>query len=236
MQLQGESSLRNAAWASTGVANMVCITVGNGLATAGLQGGDTPTGKQVLHNINHASAANVIGLALEVLGFMFLIGFLGYLAVRLRGSGFAGAAALIAGFTFLAVKFGSAAPILALTIEREQISASNALLLTDINAGAFVLTWLPYAVFVGLLAVELRSMRAIGKVAAGIGILAGASGLVTGLGAVIDPRHANPVPLLVGALWLTYVSAKEAITARTTSIPVTQTARDRVPAETPSAT
>ena len=69
----------------------------------------------------------------------------------------------------LAIKLGSAAPIVALDLDRHSLSPQLAQLLNDINGGAFVISWLPFAVLVAAMAAALRQAGLVGKPTAYIG-------------------------------------------------------------------
>ena len=82
--------------------------------------------------------------------------FLGYLAATFARARFVddwspilGATAVVSGITMIAIKLGSAALLVALAMDRHQLNPTLARVLNDINGAAFVLSWLPTAVFVG---------------------------------------------------------------------------------------
>src|SRR3954454_10058703 len=101
--------------AATGAIYVVAVVVGNVLATDTGNGG---TGdRSTLDTLQHRTTGQAIGLVLEVLSFVALLLFLGYLyRVLRRGErpdGWASAAASGVGLVALAVKLGSAAPAMA---------------------------------------------------------------------------------------------------------------------------
>jgi len=116
------TTVRDRLGAVTGAAFVVLILVGNQLATAGSGQSAHPTGDQVLRDAAHqvSSASVTAGVALEVLGFATFIVFLGYLADVLRRAAggrrgsIAAGTGIVSGAVMVAVKLGSAAPIMAL--------------------------------------------------------------------------------------------------------------------------
>ena len=103
--------------AACGSAYIVLILVGNSLGN----GGDNdphPSGATVLAHFSETpSATEQVGFAMETVGFVAFMFFLGWLVSTLRGRGgpwsWLTAVAAVAGITALAVKVGSMAPILA---------------------------------------------------------------------------------------------------------------------------
>jgi hypothetical protein len=205
--------------AATGAAFVVLIFVGNSMNTAGTSGGAHPTGEQVLRDVAHqaSSTGAAVGLALEVLGFAMFMAFLGYLAGVLRRgngesrSGLAAGTAVVSGVVMLAVKLGSAAPAGALFLDREHISPQLARVLSDMNGVAFVISWLPFAVFVAAAAAALRGAYLVGRPTAYIGLVLGAAGIALAVVGLDDPVGANPMAFLLGMLWLLVVSVRLAV-------------------------
>jgi hypothetical protein len=213
------TAVRDRLGAVTGAAFVVLILVGNQMATAGSGQSAHPTGDQVLRDAAHevSSASVTAGVALEVLGFAAFLVFLGYLADVLRhpsggrrGSIAAGAG-IVSGAVMVAVKLGSAAPIMTLWVDHSTISPQLALVLNDLGAVAFVISWLPFAVFVAGAAAALRRAGLVGRPTAYCGVVLGAAGLVLTIIGIHDPLSANPQAFLLGLLWLLAVSVRLAI-------------------------
>ena len=123
-----------------------------------------PTGDQVLRDAAHqvSSASVTAGVALEVLGFAAFLVFLGYLAEVLRRTAggrrgsIAAGTGIVSGAVMVAVKLGSATPIMALWADRAALGLQLALALNDLGAVAFVISWLPSAIFVAAAAAALH--------------------------------------------------------------------------------
>jgi predicted metal-binding membrane protein len=220
------TTVRDRVAAATGAAYVVIVGVGNAMATAGTDQSAHPSGAQVLRDANrqaHSTAANV-GLVLEILGFVLFMVFLGYLAHALyRGahrsaSGPAAATALVAGIMTLAVKLASAAPLLVLFLDRDQLSPQLARVLNDMNGIAFLVSWLPFALFVAATAAALHQARLVGRPTSYVGIVIGIAGLILALVGFIDPINANPSAFLIGLLWVTAVSVRLAVKPATESM------------------
>lgn len=210
------TTVRDRVTAGAGAAFVILIIVGNTLNTAGTSQSSHPTGALVLRDVNHQadSTGATVGLVLEVLGFVAFMVFLGYLAHALlrsadgRSSGTAAGTAIVAGITMLAIKLGSAAPFLVLFLDRDRLSPQLAQVLNDMNGSAFVVSWLPFALFVGAAAAALRGAGLVGRPTAYVGIAVGAAGVVLTLVGFNDPLNANPMAFLVGTMWLLVVSVR----------------------------
>jgi hypothetical protein len=213
------ATVRDRLGAVTGAAFVVLVMVGNEMATAGSGQSAHPTGDQVLRDAAHqASSTSVaVGAALEVLGFAAFLVFLGYLAEVLRrravgGRGsIAAGTAIVAGAVMVAVKLGSAAPIMALWVDHGAISPQLALVLNDLGSVAFVISWLPSAIFVAAAAAALHRAGLVGRPTAYCGLVLGAAGLILTIIGIQDPSSANPQAFLLGLLWLLVVSVRLAI-------------------------
>jgi hypothetical protein len=213
------TTVRDRIGAVTGGAFVALILVGNQMASVGSAQSAHPTGEQVLRDAARqvSSTSVAVGVALEVLGFAAFLGFLGYLADVLhraaggrRGSIAAGAG-IVAGAVMVAVKLGSAAPIMTLWVDHGHISPQLALVLNDLGGVAFVISWLPFAIFVGAAAAALHRAGLIGRPTAFSGLILGAAGLVLSIIGIQDPIGASPLAFLLGLLWLLVVSVRLAV-------------------------
>jgi hypothetical protein len=210
------TTTRDRIGAATGAAFVTSIFVGNVMATSGQSTSMHPTGREVLNGAAHAAGSTTatVGMLLEVSGFVLFIMFLGFLVDLLRprspGSwaGLAAGTAIVAGIVELAIKLGSAAPFLTLSLDREAMSPEIARVLNDINGMAFLASWLPLAVFLGALAIALHGTGLIGRPTMYVGVAAGVAGLALALWGVQDPMSANPIALMVGMLWLLVVTVR----------------------------
>jgi hypothetical protein len=210
-------TIRHRLAAATGALYVILIIVGNTLATSGDSTATHPTGARVLRDAErHAHSGQVTaGFVLEVLGFILFIVFLGYLAAMFTRARFAddwspilGATAVVSGITMVAIKLGSAAPVVALAMDRHQLDPTLARVLNDINGAAFVLTWLPTAVFVGAAAVALRRAGLVGRAISWTGAALGLIGVPLAVVGLNDPVSANPMAFLLGLLWVLVVSGR----------------------------
>ena len=208
------TTYRARAGAATGALFVVAIFVGNSLATAGQSQSSHPSGQEVLSDASRAASSTsaTIGFLLEVTGFVLFMIFVGYLWGVLRrdtgGRDTAAGTSLVAAITMLAIKLGSAAPIIALTLDREHLSPELAQVLNDINGSAFIVSWLPFAVFVGSLAVALHVAGFVGRPTAYVGLVVGVVGVGLAVFGFKDPLGANPLAFLAGMLWLVVVAVR----------------------------
>jgi len=214
------TTIRDRIGAATGAVFVALIMVGNQMASGGSADSVHPTSEQVLRDVAHqASSATVTaGFVLEGLGFAAFIVFLGYLADVLRRrvpgrglGGVAAGAAIVSGGVMLAVKLGSAAPLGALTIDHGHISPQLALVLNDMSGVAFVISWLPFAIFTGAAAAGLHRAGLVGRPTAYCGLALGVAGLALSIAGVHDPLGANPLAFLLGLVWLVAVSVRLAV-------------------------
>src|SRR6185312_6939700 len=73
------TSTRDRIAAATGALFVVLVVVGNQLDVSGTDQSAHPTGASVLRDAGASGAGHTIGFVLEILGFLTLFGFLGYL-------------------------------------------------------------------------------------------------------------------------------------------------------------
>lgn len=214
------TTIRDRIGAATGAAFVALIMVGNQMASSGPAESAHPTGEQVLRDVAHqASSATVTaGFVLEALGFAAFIAFLGYLAdvlrdrARRRGpGGTAAGTAIVSGAVMLAVKLGSAAPLGALTIDYGHVGPQVAQVLNDMSGVAFIISWLPFAIFVAAAAAGLHRAGLVGRPTAYSGLALGVAGVALSIAGVHDPLGANPLAFLLGLLWLLAVSVRLAV-------------------------
>ena len=108
-----------------------------------------------------------------------------------RGSIAAGTG-IVSGAVMVAVKLGSAAPIMALWADHSTISPQLALVLNDLGGVAFVISWLPFAIFVAAAAAALHRAGLVGRPTAYCGFVLGAAGLVLTIIGIHDPLQRQP--------------------------------------------
>ena len=211
------TSTRDRIAAATGALFVVLVVVGNQLDVGGTDQSAHPTGASVLLDAAGAyGTGHTIGFVLEILGFLTLFGFLGYLldAGRRAGGGRGGTAtavAALAGLTTLIVKLSSVAPIGALAMDHRSMSPDLAQVLNDMNGVGFVLAWLPWAVLVGAAALGLFQGGLVGRPTMVVGLVLGLAGLVMGILGLRDPANANALAWMAGLLWTLVVSVRLAV-------------------------
>jgi hypothetical protein len=197
--------------AASGAAYVLLINVGNQMASG--SGPAHPTGQQDLADFSRSPGlAENIGFTLELLGLLAFMFFLGWFVSSLRRRGgsaewLAGVAGL-AGVVTLAVKLGSAAPILTGEVDHGQLSPTFARVLADMNGSAFVVTFLPYGVFLLASGLAILGSGWLGRVSGWTAVVFGALGIVVPLLTHLDPAGTNPMPFVLGMLWVLVVSVR----------------------------
>lgn len=197
------------ALALAGGAFLVLLLLGNTLALSGVEEVASPTDAQLQASLvlQAEGTLNQIGVALELLAFAALAVLVGRLAHLLRPTPW-GAVAAVAGATVLGVKLASAAPFVVARAGAETLEPALLRALVDMNDVAFVVSWLPYAVFVGALAVGARQAGLTGAVLARTGVALAALGLVAAVLGLREPASALPVPFLLSLLWTVALSVR----------------------------
>ena len=190
--------------AASGAVYVVLVMVGNGIATAGQS--NIESGKAVLSDLQHRSAAQSVGIAMEVLSFAALMVFVGYLYRALRRSerpdGWAAAAAFGTGVLATAVKLASAAPGLAAYLRRDDLPPVLARTLNDLGGGAFVISGYAFGIFVALAAGSAFGTLALPRWLSISGLVAGVLTIAAGVAGVLSPAGYVPVPFLLCLAWI----------------------------------
>lgn len=219
--------------AATGAIYAVAIMVGNGIATSGQS--NTPTGQQVLHDLQHRTTAQNVGIVLEVLAFAALMIFLGYLYRVLRRAerpeSWGAAAALVTGIVPTAVKLGSAAPGLAALLRRDDLTPDLARTLNDIGGAAFIISGWAFGVFVAVAAGAAFFSRVLPRWLAVSGLVVGALTVVAGVAGVLDPAGYMPVPFLLCIAWVLVTSVVWTLRPPRPVTRTTERATEAVPSE-----
>lgn len=181
--------------ALAGAGFVVCALLGNSLteSTTVAQAAD--------------STSAVTGLAVELLGFVLLLVFVGWLATTAR-AGLAGSTAAIAGGVLVAVKLGSGGALLAAWHEHEQLDGSAVDALLAVNDAAFVLAWLPFGVLIVSAAIALSDAGIAGPVLRVIGLVVGSLTVALGIAGAAVPAAAVPIPFLLCLVWLVAVGVR----------------------------
>lgn len=230
------TSTRDRVAAATGALFVVLVTVGNQIDVGGTDQSAHPTGASVLHDAAGAyGASHTIGFVLEIVGFLTLFGFLGYLldAGRRAGGGRGGTAtavAALAGLTMLIVKISSAGPMGVIALDHGSMSPQLAQVLNDLDEVGFVLAWLPWAVLVGAAALGLFQGGLVGRPTMVIGLVLGVAGLALGILGLRDPADANALAWMAGLLWTLAVSVRLAVRPGSSRREIPAASPDRVTA------
>lgn len=234
------TTVRDRIGAATGALFVVLTLIGNQISMSGTDQSAHPTGASVLKDAAYesGSTASTVGFVLEFLGFVAFIGFVGYLADawrrrtdRAQGNIGAGVA-VVAGVVMLAIKLESVAPMGAVMIDRKTMEPALAQALNDTNTMSFVLSWLPFAVFVAATAFALRKTSLVGRPTAYIGAFIGVAGTGLALLGLNDPTDGNPMGFMLGLLWTLVVSVRLAVKpgVAAASVPTHAAARESVTA------
>ncbi len=213
------TSARDRAAAATGALFVVLTVIGNQISVSGTDQSTHPSGASVLQDAaaRAGSTSATIGFVLEFLGLLTFLAFLGYVLDAARrssvpgGTTFSAGTAVLAGVTMLSIKMASVAPMGALLMDRSAISSETAQALNDMNGMSFVLSWLPFAVFVGAGAVGLHRCGLVGRPSMIVGAVIGLGGLVLALVGLQAPLDANPVGFLLGLLFTLVLSVRLAV-------------------------
>ena len=165
---------------------------------------DEPTGQESLDGLNRL-AANPLAQAatsLEFLAFVAWMVFVGYVAWRVRAAGWLAAVVLVGGITEIAVKVGSAAPLITSYVLRDQISPEQALVLTQMNLAAFRIGLLPAGLFVLAAAIAALRTHELGRILAWAGIVIGVANIAVAMVAGVNIGRAGFAPsFLLVLLW-----------------------------------
>jgi hypothetical protein len=218
--------------ALTGAAYVVLVMAGNTLSTDHSPGPHAahPTGVQDIASLHWlaGSTSGQVGLTLELLSFAALALFVGYLCTRVRAGGWLAAAALAGVVIAIAVKLASFAPMLAGYVLRDGISPEVARVLSDMNAAAFVMVWLPTGLFVACAAGAALATRTLGRPLSWGGVVVGAAAVIVTAVTGVHVLVASALPFLVCLLWILAVSVRLGV-QRASRVPA-EAAPETVPA------
>jgi hypothetical protein len=195
--------------ALTGAVYVVLVIVGNTLSSNSPgPHADHPSGVQDIADDRWiaGSTSAQVGITLELLSFAAWMLFVGYLFTRLRAGGWLAGGALVGGAVSVAVKLGSAAPMIVGYTLRADISPESARLLAELNGAAFVVDWLPVGLFVACAAAAAVRIRAVGRVLGWSGVAAGSVGVVSTAVLGLNAESGTALPFLLCLLWMLLVS------------------------------
>ena len=216
----GHHTVRWTGWdragAGCGAAYVLLILVGNQLGGSGSD--PHPTGRADLADFSATPhLVDEVGFGMEVLGMLCFLFFLGWFVSLLRSRGGAAswlaATAGYAGLLTLAVKLASVMPMTAGILDHAQLSPTLARVLSDMNGAAFVVTFLPFGTFLLATGLAILAGGTLGRVAGWSAVLIGAAGIGLTLATHVDPVTSNPVPFLLGLLWLLVTGVRLAVRA-----------------------
>jgi Domain of unknown function (DUF4386) len=191
--------------AAAGLAFTAFTIAGNEMADSGNASGDSAA--TALANIQRAQGlTNHLGTAVEILGFIALMFFAGYMYRVLHSSegehGWLAATVLVTAAADLGVKLASGAPLAAAYYHRADLTPDLARTLVDLNNGSFIITGLTMAAFVLAVSFSAYGSRALPRTLTWIGVVLGALGLVTPIVGITDPASYNPLPYLISLVWV----------------------------------
>lgn len=194
--------------ALAGLGFVVAVLAGNSLT-------ESAAGNGALADLTALSSSTAarLGLGLELLAFVLLLGFAAEVAAR-SARGAAVHLSVLAAAVMVAVKLGSGAAVLGAVHDPGPLDQASADLLVDANGAAFVLSWLGFGGFVAAGAVALAAGGAVGRVLRGLGLGLGVLTVAAGIVGSVVPAAAVPIPFLLALLWTGVVSARLSVPAR----------------------
>jgi len=160
---------------------------------------DEPSGQECLDALNRL-ADNPLGQAaigIEFIAFVAWMVFIAYVAWRVRKAGWLAAVVLVAGITEIAVKIGSAAPLISTYVLRDELSPEQVLLFTHMNLAGFKIGLLPAGVFVLAAAVAALRTRELGRILAWAGIIAGSANIVVAVVTGVNVGRGGSAPFFL---------------------------------------
>jgi hypothetical protein len=210
--MQPRPTLADRLGAGCGAAYILLILVGNQLGGGGNQDPHPSGTADLAAFAGHPTLVEGAGWRMEIAGFIAFMFFLGWMRRRVQQLGGAAAwlsdVAAVAGVVTLAVKLGSAAPVLAGRMDHGELTPVLARVLYDLNAAAFVITFLPYGAFLLALGLAILASGFLGRVAGWSGVVLGALTMLAPLASGVDPVGTNVLPFLLGLFWLLAVSVR----------------------------
>lgn len=192
--------------AFAGTAFVVLVLTGNTLTESVVGTDESPVGTAADLAAQAASTTARAGFALELFAMLCLAVFAATVtAVGLRPGSRAAALAVltsVAAGIFVAVKAAMAAPLLAALEGVDTLPDDVLQALVDTNGAAFVLSWLPMALFVGCAGAVLRRAGLVGTFLGGAALLLGVLGVGAAVVGAAWPTAAVPIPFLLGLVWI----------------------------------
>ena len=187
--------------AATGAFFVIAILVGGAMEGGHLQRGPT--------------IVNRVGLIWALLGFAAFLVFVGYLHRVLRRAegpdGWLATVSLGAGLLYLAIKVGSAAPIVVAGYRIDELTPDLSRTLVDLNDAAFVVSGMMFGLFAVAAAAACLAHMVLPRWLGWFGLASGLLTLAAGIVGVVDPMNYNPMPFLGGLLWTLIASTLLAV-------------------------
>jgi hypothetical protein len=200
-----------------GAAYIVMINVGNTLQAGGSTDSHPSGAADLAGFAGHPSLAQGVGFGLEFTGMLSFLVFLGWFGWFLRARGgpapWLGSVAGLAGGVTIAVKLASVMPMGAGELDHGVLTPALARVLSDMNGAAFVLTFLPFGVFMLATGLAILTSRALGRVAGWTAVVIGAAGIVLTLATGVDPVTTNALPFMLGMLWVLVIGIRLGVRA-----------------------
>jgi hypothetical protein len=172
---------------------------------------DVPTGQESLDALARMAAnpAARAAISIEWLAFVAWMVFVGYVCWRVRAAGWVAMVALVSGIVEIAVKLGSAGPLISAYLLRDEISPEQASILTQINKADFMVGILPAGVFVLCAAIAALQTQQLGRVLAWSGIAIGAANIATAVAIGINLPESGFAPsFLLILVWEVVISLR----------------------------
>ena len=173
--------------------------VGNGL----YEGPSSESGRAIVEDLQGGlPTIAYVALPLELLGFAAMAVLFACLVVRTsRATPVAAVTTGIAAATMLAVKVGSAGPIMVVHANADDIDPAIAEAFFDLNDMAFVVSGFFFCLAMSAAGIGLLK-TSTPKVLGWSAIVLGALGIAAGAVGVLDPDAYVPIPFLLLLLWL----------------------------------
>jgi hypothetical protein len=195
--------------AAAGAFFVLGIMVGGGMEMSGRTG--AADGPGMLANLQRDSTVvNTVGFAVAIAAFVAFLVFLGYLHRVLRRAegpdGWLATVSVGAGLLYLAIKVGSAAPLMAGFHRRDELTPDLARTLVDLNDAAFVVSGLMFGLFTAAAAAVCLVHRVLPRWVGWFGLVSGVLATVAGVVGIVDMQNYFPVPFLAGTLWVLIAS------------------------------
>lgn len=195
--------------AASGAFFVVAVLVGNAMYSSGSVEGTDGVGA-LAEAQRDPSLVNTIGFALEIVGFAALLVFVGYLYRVLRGAeGTEESAATVAlggCLVYLAIKVGSAAPVMVVSLRSDVLTPDLARTLVDLNDAAFVVSGLMFGLFCTAAARSAISHRVLPRWLGWAGLVIGLLTVAAGTIGIVQVPSFNPLPFVAGLVWTFVVS------------------------------